>query len=67
MHGPLNVKFCLSYQCLWDWCRGRHIANNFEVLGFVNPGAGMKYIIDKSRVKVQQLTKKDVVVLLGGS
>jgi len=36
------------------------------VLGFVNPGAGMKYIIDKSRVKVQQLTKKDVVVLWGG-
>ena len=26
MHGILNVKFCLSYQCLWDWCRGTHIA-----------------------------------------
>ena len=32
-----------------------HLLNNdFEVLGFVNPGAGMKYIKDKSRVKVQQ-------------
>ena len=36
------------------------------MLGFVNPGAGMKYIKDTSRVKVQQLTKKDVVVLWGG-
>jgi len=34
--------------------------NDFEVLEFVNPGAGMKYIKDTSRVKVQQLTKKDV-------
>ena len=40
--------------------------NAFEVLGFVNPGAGMKYTKDTSRVKLQQLTKKDVVVLLGG-
>ena len=39
--------------------------NYFEVLGFVNPGAGMKYTKDTSRVKVQQLTKKDVVVLWG--
>ena len=45
-----------------------HLLNNdFEVLGFVNPGAGMKYIKYNSRVKVQQLTKKDVVVLWGGS
>jgi len=41
-----------------------HLLNNdFEVLGFVNPGAGMKYIKGRSRVKVKQLTKKDVVVL----
>jgi len=32
--------------------------NDFEVFGFVNSGAGMKYIKDTSRVKVQQLTRK---------
>jgi hypothetical protein len=41
----------------------RLLNNDFEVLGFANPGAGMKYIKDTSRVKLQQLTKKDVVVL----
>ena len=41
--------------------------NDFEVLGFVNPGSGMKYIKDTSRVKLQQLSKKDVLVLWGGS
>ena len=41
-----------------------HLLNNdFEVFGFVNPGAGMKYVKDTSRAKLQQLTKKDVVVL----
>ena len=44
----------------------RLLNNEFEVLGFVNPGAGMKYTKDTSRVKVQQLTKKDVVVLYWG-
>jgi len=38
-----------------------HLLNNdFEVLGFFNPGARMKHIKDTSRVKVHQLTKKDV-------
>jgi hypothetical protein len=36
------------------------------VLGFVNPGAGMKHMNTTSK-EVQQLTKKDVVVLWGGS
>jgi hypothetical protein len=40
--------------------------NDFEVFGFVNPGSGMKFIKDTARVKLQQLTKKDVVVLWGG-
>jgi len=45
-----------------------HLLNNeFEVLRFVNPGVRMKYTKDMSRVKVQQLTKIDVVVLWGGS
>jgi len=44
-----------------------HLLNNdFEVVGFINPEAGMKYIKDTSRVKLQQLTKKDVVVLWAG-
>ena len=44
-----------------------HLLNNdFEVLGFVNPGTGMKHIKGTSRVKVQLLTKKDVVVLWVG-
>jgi hypothetical protein len=37
--------------------------NDFEVLGFVNPGSGMKFIKDTARVKLEQLTKKNVVVL----
>jgi hypothetical protein len=37
------------------------------VLGFVNPGSGMKYIKDTSKVKLQQLSKEDVVVLWGGT
>ena len=41
--------------------------NDFEVLGFVNPGSEMKYIKDTSRVKLQQLSKKDMLVLWGGS
>jgi hypothetical protein len=44
-----------------------HLLNDdFEVLGFVNPGSGMKYIKDMSRMKVQQLSKEDVVALLAG-
>jgi hypothetical protein len=37
------------------------------VPGFVNPGSGTKYIKDTSKVKLQQLTENDVVVLWGGS
>jgi len=47
--------------------RVKHLLNNdFEMFGFVNPGSGMKFIKDTARVKLQQLTKKDVVVLWGG-
>jgi hypothetical protein len=41
--------------------------NNFEVFGFVNPGSGMEFIKETANVKLQQLTKNDVVVLWGGS
>jgi hypothetical protein len=37
------------------------------VFGFVNPGSEMKCIKDTAKVTIQQLTKKDVVVLWGGS
>jgi acid phosphatase class B len=43
------------------------LSNDFEVPGSINPGAGMKTIKDTASVKVQQLTKKDVVVLWGDS
>jgi hypothetical protein len=32
----------------------------------MNPGSEMKYIRDTSRVKLQQLSKKDVLVIWGG-
>jgi hypothetical protein len=44
----------------------KHLLNDFEVLGFVNPGSRMKFVKDTARVKLQQLTKKDVV-LWGGA
>jgi hypothetical protein len=43
------------------------LKNSFEVPGFVNPGSRMKYMKNTSKVKLQQLTKNDVVVLCGGS
>jgi len=43
------------------------LSSDFEVFGTTNPGAGMKTIKDTADAKVQQLTKKDVVVLWGGS
>jgi hypothetical protein len=43
------------------------VVGDFEVLGFVNPGSGMKYIKDTSKVKLRQLSKEDVLVLWGGS
>jgi hypothetical protein len=43
------------------------LKDDCEVIGFVNPGSVMKYIKDKSKVKLQQLSKEDVVVLWGGS
>jgi len=48
--------------------RVNHLLNNdSEVFGLVNPGSQIKFIKDTARVKLQQLTKKDVVVLWGGS
>ena len=43
------------------------LSSDFEVFGCINPGAGMKTIKDTASAEVQQLTKKDVVVLWGGS
>ena len=45
----------------------KHLLNsNYEVFGSINPGSGMKGIKDMANVKLQQLTKKEVVVLWGG-
>jgi len=43
------------------------LKKDFEVLGFVSPGSGLKHIKDTSMGKLQQLSKEDVVVLWGGS
>ena len=43
------------------------LGNDFEVFGSINPGSGMERVKDTAKVKVQQLTKKDAVVLWGGS
>ena len=48
--------------------RVKHLLNSdFEVFGSINAGAGMKNIKDTASMKVQQITRKDVVVLWGGS
>ena len=48
--------------------RVKHLlGNDFEVFGSINPGSGMERIKNTAKVKVQQLTKKDAVVLWGGS
>ena len=46
----------------------KHLLNgDFEVFGTACPGAGMETIRDMADAKVQKLTKKDIVVLWGGS
>jgi hypothetical protein len=46
----------------------KHLLNSdVEVCGSINPGAGIETIKDKARMETQHLTKKDVVVLWGGS
>ena len=48
--------------------RVKHLLNNnYEVFGSINPGSGMKGTEDTANVKLQQLTKKDEVVLQGDS
>jgi len=43
------------------------LKKDFEVLGFVTPGAGMKHMKDTSMGKTKQLSKEDVAVIWGGS
>jgi len=43
------------------------LSTDFEVLGSINTGAGMKTIKDTASAKIQQLTKDDILVLWGGS
>jgi hypothetical protein len=43
------------------------LKNDCEMLGFVNAGSGMKYIKGTAKVKLQQLSKEDVLVLWEGS
>ena len=58
--GDSHVRGCAA--------RVKHLLNSdFEVFGSINAGAGMKNIKDTASMKVQQITRKDVVVLWGGS
>jgi hypothetical protein len=41
--------------------------SEYEVVGFTNPGSTMKDIKESAKSKMAQLTKKDIVVLWGGS
>jgi hypothetical protein len=41
------------------------LKNDCEVLRLVNPGCGMECIKDTAKVKLQQLSKEDVLVLWG--
>jgi hypothetical protein len=48
--------------------RVKHLlSSDFEVFESINPGVGIKILKDTASVKVQKLTKKDILVLWGGS
>ena len=40
--------------------------SEYEVVGFTNPGSSMKDIKESVKLKMAQLTKKDIIVLWGG-
>ena len=44
-----------------------HLDKNFEVIGFVKPGAGTEKIVKSGMSDIANLTKSDVVVFCGGS
>jgi hypothetical protein len=44
-----------------------HLNKNFEVIGFVKPGAGAENIVNSAVSDIVNLSKSDVVVFCGGS
>jgi hypothetical protein len=44
-----------------------NLNEGFEVQGFVSPGAGLKTISSTAKNDIQKLSRKDVVVVWGGS
>jgi hypothetical protein len=44
-----------------------HLSNNFEIFGFIKPGAGIGQILHSLEVEYTNLTKEDVIVFNGGS
>jgi hypothetical protein len=44
-----------------------HLNENFEVTGFVKPGAGAEELVNSAMSDIVSLSKSDVVVLCGGS
>jgi hypothetical protein len=46
---------------------GHLLKKDFEVLGSITPGSGMRHIRDSSTSIIKQLSKEDAVVIWGGS
>jgi hypothetical protein len=44
-----------------------NLDEGYEVQGFVNPGTGVNTITTSAKTDIQHLSKRDVVVLWGGS
>ena len=44
-----------------------NLDKDFDILGFVNPGAGLSTITASAELDIQQLSKQDVVIVWGGS
>jgi predicted phosphodiesterase len=44
-----------------------NLENDFEVQGVINPGTGLKEITNSMKKEIKRLTKKDVVVVWGGT
>jgi hypothetical protein len=44
-----------------------HLNNNYEVIGFVEPGAAAEMIVNSTGSDIVNLTKSDAIVFCGGS
>ena len=58
--GDSHVRGCVSEV-------KQKLNSEYEIAGFTNPGSSMKDINESVKLKMAQLTKKDIIVLWGGS